>query len=56
MWKISGVKNTIVPYVNRKSKKTLDQETDCDISSEVLKVTVSLFMYYWKNDGSVYNL
>ena len=38
--------NTIVPYVNRKSKKTLDQEIDCDISSEVLKILVSLFMYY----------
>ena len=30
--------NTIVPYVNQKSKKTLDQEIDCDISSEVLMV------------------
>ena len=38
--------NTIVPYVNPKSKKTLDQEIDCDILSEVLKITVSLFMYY----------
>ena len=48
--------STIVPYVNRKSKKTLDQEIDCDISSELLKITASLFKYYWKNDGSVYNL
>ena len=46
--------NTTVTYVNRKRKKTWDQEIDCDISSEVLKI--SLFMYYWKNDGSVYNL
>ena len=38
--------NTIVLYVNPKSKKTLDQEIDCDILSEVLKITVSLFMYY----------
>ena len=48
--------NTIVPYVYQKSKKTLDQEIDCDITSEVLKITVSLFMYHWKNYGSVYNL
>ena len=38
--------NTIVPYVYQKSKKTLDQEIDCDITSEVLKITVSLFMYH----------
>ena len=36
--------NTIVPYVNPKSKKTLDQKIDCDILSEVLKITVSLYV------------
>ena len=38
--------NTVVPYVSQKSKKTLDQEIYCNISPEVLKTTVSYFMYY----------
>ena len=38
--------NTVVSYVNQKSNKTLNQKIDCDISSEVLKITLSLFMYY----------
>ena len=47
--------NTVVPYVSQKSKKTLDQEMYCNISPEVLKTTVSYFMYYRTNDGSVCN-
>ena len=37
--------NTAVSYVNQKSNKTLNQETDCDILCEVLKIILSLFMY-----------
>ena len=48
--------STIVSYVNRKSKKTLGQEIDFDISPEVKKITVSHFIYYrTKKEGSVCN-
>ena len=49
-------KSTVVSYVNRKSKKTLGQEIDFDISLEVKKITVSHFIYYrTKKGGSVCN-
>ena len=48
--------STVVSYVNRKSKKTLGQEIDFDISPEVKKIPVSHIIYYrTKKEGSVCN-
>lgn len=46
--------NTVIWYVNQKSKKTLGQKIDCDTSSEVMKLTLSLFMYYRRKNREFY--
>ena len=46
--------NTVIWYVNQERKKTLGQKIDCDISSEVIKFTLSLFMYYRRKNREFY--
>ena len=36
--------NTVIWYVNQKSKKTLGQKIDDDISSEVMQFTISFYV------------